>query len=243
MRYLIRIGKTKLDEWLNGQGKPPALAQHLFSFKKPPGKKDYAESAYEVEGEIEETETVAAHLLSDVAPKLDSRYIVRIRPPDLVESGVHVDDSVLGTTGIVPVDFRHRDLVGIKEQLEKLIGVLLLRIEEGQDRVRRLGKPQLAQALKRFLSLGVTHRPTHTGNVIERVLVGEVLDGLAVDADLASTELERILIPEEVIRLRAFCLHEGGKGTGSPDGNWKQAERELRETYKDHYGHEHLGTP
>src|SRR5690349_15548946 len=118
MRYYIRIGKTKAEEWVNGVGKPAVLAQNIFRLKKSSGRDEYEESTYEVGGEVEEVKATAAHLLTDPHPNLDHRYLIRLRRLDLMEAGIRVDDSVIGTTGIVCIDFRHRDLVGTRDQFE-----------------------------------------------------------------------------------------------------------------------------
>jgi hypothetical protein len=65
--------------------------------------------------------------------------------------------------------------------------------------------------------------------------------GVRRDLALARDELARIVIPEETIRLRAFCLEEARKGRGNPSKNWDAAEGELRAEYAKHYLYEQLG--
>jgi hypothetical protein len=234
MRYFIRIAKTKQDDWINGQGVAIALAQNLFQLKPVRHRQGHcAESTYEVEGETEETEAVAAHLLTDLSPKIEPRYVVRFRPVDLQDVGV--DDGILGTTGIVRIDFRHRDLVGTKEQLQSLVGMVLIRLKEGQDRIRRFGAPQLRYMLERFADLAAEERPTHTANIIQCALSGKSLHDLAPDPGQTNQELARVRIPEEAIRLRAYYLHKAGDGGGSPAGDWAMAQDELRRLYSEHY--------
>ena len=164
MRYYIRIGKSKAEEWVNGVGTPAVLAQNVFRLKKSPHRDACEESTYQVEGEIEEAQAAAAHLLTDTHPKIEARHLVRIRPADLVEAGIRVDDSFIGTTGIVWVDFRHRDLVGTKGQFERLVDVILSRLREGEDRVRRLRRPAAPlrpRRVRRPQREGATH--AHSG--------------------------------------------------------------------------------
>jgi hypothetical protein len=211
------------------------LVQHLFRLKKPAHEPSFHESTYEVAGELEETQVVAAHLLTDTRPKIEPRYIVRIRQPDLVATGVQAADSVLGTTGLVWVDFRHRDLVGGRDQLQALVGTILQRLEEGEDRVRRFGGPQLRWALSQFQALPTEERPTHTAAILARVLAGQSLEGLPRDTSQAHRELPCLRLPEEAVRLHAFCRHEQGHGTGSPDGDWLRATERLRRVSAQHY--------
>jgi hypothetical protein len=241
MRYYIRIGKSRAEDWVNGVGTPAALAQNIFRLKKSRDQDACAESTYEVEGELEEARVVAAHLLTDTSPKIEPRHLVRIRAADLVEAGIRVEDLVLGTTGIPCVDFRHRDLVGTKEQFERLVQVILTRLREGEDRVRRFGSPQLRYALEGFAGRTATERPTYTMESINCTLGLLAPADVRQDVALARDELARIGIPEEAIRLRAFCLEEAGMGKGTPGQNWEAAETELRAEYATHYLRELLG--
>lgn len=237
MRYLIRLGKTKAEDWINGVGTPQALSQNIFRLSKA-GRMDLPdaceESTYLVDGPIEEMRVAAAHLLADGA-KIETRHLVRILLSDAKEAGLLVEDSVLGNTGIGWVDFRHRDLVGTKEQFQALVQVVLRQLHAGEDRVRRVGKAQFESALQHLLCLPTTERPTHTRDVIRCVLDRIPIESLAPDIALAKTELACLAIPEATISLRAFCLHRDGKGTGSVTQDWDKAVGELRAEYTQHY--------
>jgi hypothetical protein len=241
MRYYIRVGKTKAEDWINGVGTAQVLAQNIFRLKKLPRKEICEESTYEVEGELEETRAAAAHLLTDLEPKIAPCYVVRIRKVDLLEAGVQEQDTVIGTTGIVYIDFRHRDLVGTKPQFEKLVEVILGYLRNGQDRIRRFGAPQLRTALEEFADLPPTERPTRTVEVIRCALTNARVAGLNADVELAIKELAQVTIPQDTISLRAFCLQKAKKGTGSQNGDWDKAQNELRDEYTKHYLHEQLG--
>jgi hypothetical protein len=241
MRYYIRIGKSKADEWVNGLGTPAALAQNIFRLKKSRPGDACAESTYEVEGELDEAQAAAAHLLTDTHPRIEARHLVRIRAADLAAAGIGVEDSVIGTTGIVRVDFHHRDLVGTKEQFERPVQVILARLREGEDRIRRIGQVQLRYALEGFAGRTAKERPTHTLECINCMLEPSAAAGVRRDIVLARDELARISIPYETIRLRAFCLEEAGKGRGGPRENWLAAEEELQAEYAKHYLSKQLG--
>src|SRR5437879_6203944 len=106
MRYLIRLAKTKAEEWVNGVGTPQTLAQNIFRLKKVHRKDLHdvcEESTYLVDGPLEEMRVAAAHLLSDDR-KIETRHLVRILLWDAEEAGLRVEDSVIGETGIGWVD-------------------------------------------------------------------------------------------------------------------------------------------
>jgi hypothetical protein len=213
MRYLIRLAKTKVDEWVNGVGIPQVLAQNIFRLKKVHRNDLHdvcEESTYLVDGPLEEMRVAAAHLLADDDPKIETRYLVRILLSDANAAGLRVEDSTIGGTGVGWVDYRHRDLVGTKEEFLGLVAVILGRLREGEDRIRRIGKPQYEHALQHFAGLPATERPTHTRAVIECVLNKTSVADLKPDIALAKEELARLTIPEETISLRAFCLQRDG---------------------------------
>src|ERR1700678_93728 len=98
MRHLIRLAKTKADEWVNVVGASQALAQNIFRLKKVPrkGREDvWEESTYLVEGALEEMQVAAAHPGREEEPRLEARYLVRMRLSDAEEAGLQVEGSVL----------------------------------------------------------------------------------------------------------------------------------------------------
>src|SRR5216683_123021 len=99
MRYLIRLAKTKAEEWVNGVGTPQTLAQNIFRLKKLHRKDLHdvcEESTYLVDGPLEEIRVATAHLLADDDPKIETRYLVRILLSDANEAGLRVEDSAIG---------------------------------------------------------------------------------------------------------------------------------------------------
>jgi hypothetical protein len=238
MRYLIRLAKTKVDEWVNGVGTPQVLAQNIFRLKQVHRKdlRDICEeSTYLVDDPLEEMQVAAAHLLTEDDPKIETRYLVRILLAYPKEAGLRVEDSAIGGTGIGWVDFRHRDLVGTKDHFQKLVTTILGRLREGEDRIRRIGRPQYEHALQHFSELPATERPTHTRNVIQCALNKTSVADLVPDIALSTAELAKLTIPEETISLRAFCLQKDGKGTGSMAADWDKALNQLRGEYQRQY--------
>src|SRR5215813_5587508 len=114
------------------------------------------DSTYLVEGATEEARVAAAHLLAGNNPAMETRYLIRILAPDVTEAGLRVDDFSIGKTGVPWVDFRHRDLVGAKDQFRQLVEVILRRVCEGEDRVRRIGATQDEFSLGEFLTCPAT---------------------------------------------------------------------------------------
>src|SRR4051794_29504395 len=101
-------------------------------------------------------------MLTRVPPQLESCYVVRVRRADILEAAVDVDGSQLGETGVVFVDFSHRNLMADRPLMYALFRVVLRRLREGQDRVRKLSRLQPQNVLDWLLSLGPEGRPTHT---------------------------------------------------------------------------------
>ncbi|MBY0522905.1 MAG: hypothetical protein K2R98_05885 [Gemmataceae bacterium] len=192
-------------------------------------------SSYWADDEIEEVRIAAAHLLTEPEPKIELRYLVRILESDVTEAGLWVEDSLLGETGIPWVDFRHRDIVGPKEHFERLAKIILERLRAGRDRIRRIGRAQFEAAYQHFAALPATARLTRTSEIIACVVNKTPVADLKSDVALLKEELARITIPEETIALRAHCLEETGRGTGSCDRNWTKAVDELRDVYADEF--------
>ncbi len=199
------------------------------------------DSTYLVEGPIEEARVAAAHLLAGKNPAMETRYLIHILVPDTAQAGLHVDDSSIGKTGVSWVDFRHRDLVGTEDQFRQVVEVILRRLREGEDRVRRIGPAQDAFSFHEFLARPKNEIPTSTRDLIACVLGGTPIAGPSPDIGLALAEMAALAIPEETISLRAFCLEEAGQGTGSLDGNWDRALNQLRDEYTRQYPHAQLG--
>src|SRR5262245_34369736 len=146
MPHYIRMFKGNEAEWVNGLGVPVEMTKRVFRKFEGGKDKQFEESVYEVEGELDEVQAVAAYLLTGGSPGIDFRFVVRIRREDLEEARVEVSDRHLGRTGIPQVDFAHRDLVGTKEAFERLVAVLLQKIASGADRIRRIGQAQVRHA-------------------------------------------------------------------------------------------------
>src|SRR5437588_4938165 len=133
MRYLIRIAKTRFDDWVNGNGSARVLAESVFRLTRAHRQEFrglWEDSTYLVGGALEEVRAAAAHLLTGNDPKMETRYLIRILPSDVQQAGLQVDDSSIGKTGVPWVDFRHRDLVGTKDQFQRLVEAILRCVKE-----------------------------------------------------------------------------------------------------------------
>src|SRR5262249_30177341 len=111
---------------------------------------------------------------------------------------------------------------------------VLRKLREGQDRVRRIGKAQMKFALEAFNARPVSDRPSHTQTILVRTLAGQSLEDLQPDTDAVRAELSLAAIPDEAVRLRAFCIYKSGQGTGAA-GDWTNATSLLRDAYTQHY--------
>jgi hypothetical protein len=246
MRYLIRLARSKFDDWVNGQGaaNPQKLTDSVFRPTKAhrPEFKDLLEdSTYLVARPIEEARVAAAHLLAGNSPTMETRYLIRVLVSDAEEVGLRVDDGSIGKTGVPWIDFRHRDLVGTRDQFRQLVEGILGRIREGENRVRRIGAVQDEFSFNEFLARPTSEIPTCTRDLITCVLNKTPIAALNPNVVLALAEMAALAIPKETVSLRAFCLEEAGQGTGSPEGNWELAMNQLRDEYKRKYPHMQLG--
>lgn len=242
MRYLIRLAKSRFDDWVNGQGAkdPLTLTSSVFRLTKAHRKEFHGlfeDSTYLVDGAIEESRVAAAHLLAGNNPTMETRHLLRILLSDAEAVGLRVDDSSIGKTGVPWVDFRHRDLVGTKDQFRQLVEFILDRLREGHDRVRRVGSVQDVCSFNEFLARPVKEIPTCTGDLINCVLNGTSIDALKPNIAQAQTEMANLAIPHETIALRAHCLVEAAQRAGSNDATWDVALNQLREEYERQYPH------
>lgn len=242
MRYLIRLAKSRVDEWVNGQGldNPQRLTDCVFR-PTPAHRKEFIglfeDSTYLVDGVIEEARVATAHLLAGNNPVMETRYVLRILASDAAAVGLRVDDSSIGRTGIPWIDFRHRDLVGTRDQFQLLVRHILERLREGHDRIRRVGSVQDAWSFHEFLTCPVTEIPTRTKDIINCVLGGIPLRAVAPDVAQTQAEITNLNLPDEIVSLRAHCLVEAGHGAGSDLETWAVALKQLREEYRKNYPH------
>jgi hypothetical protein len=191
------------------------------------------QSVYQANTPLEEVEAVSAFALSNhQVIGLTVYHIIRIDWADLEALGAHTqvsDDP--GTTGVVPVDFRHRDIPGDPGLLLDLVRRVRSEAERGEDRFRWLATFMQRRQLERFLACSevviqeakrrcerklanspYAPRPTH-----ERV----------------RHELEAAppAVPQQRIATLAHQLHQQRQGATRSLENWLDAEREVRQRY------------
>src|SRR4051794_7541638 len=97
----IRIASNHFDKWFLPVSDPKSFALIFF------GSGSEEKSVFEVGGPGDEIATVAAFALTAPDCEITSRYCIRIEPADFDQTGVSLDKSALGQTGVVAVDFRH----------------------------------------------------------------------------------------------------------------------------------------
>jgi hypothetical protein len=200
---------------------------------------DCEHSTYGVESDIDEAVTVAAHLLTDPAMKVDTRHALRIRYADLRETGIQIDRRHLGQTGVVAVDHSHCDLLGDNQTMRRLTALIVRRVREGQDRIRRLNRYLLQLMIDRIFRLGEAERPSHTAELCEKVLNRR--SQLTRNREQASRELASARIPDRAIRPLAFKFYEERvPSAGSPTDDWFRAVGQLRNQYAIHYLRSHF---
>jgi hypothetical protein len=227
---LIRIcDAPNLNKWDKNPCDFAAVIREWFNPDRDP-----APSVYSTDSVADEVEVAAAHALTDFSPHLKQAHLLRIEWSDLTALGIseRVSNSAPGTTGVVGVDFRHRELVGARDYLEGLVRRIRERYEAGEQRFRWVGPPVLRRQLAQFLS-----RSDHEVIREAKRRCRHKLDGgTGTLTKPRSEDLRRQLgtarpkIPEQVIRERAFRLYRCS-GRHDADQNWKDAESELLALY------------
>jgi hypothetical protein len=200
---------------------------------------DREHSTYLVESDVDEALAVAAHQLTYPSQKVDSQYALRIRFPDVEEIGISVSRQHLGETGVVKVDFAHRDLVGDKDSIKRLTSLIRERAHWGEDRIRRFNKSQLQVMLGRILDMEIEDRPTHTAELCEVLLKRRIQR--TDNRERALSDLARARIPDSAIEPVAYEIFDRRGSIGdSPSSDWYEAITHLRERYRDHYMAKHF---
>jgi hypothetical protein len=230
MAFLRAVG-FGLSIWDNP---PEAIAKGLFN-----NFKDNKPSVYEASSQ-EEVEAVAAHALTATSKR--AFHIVRITREDLAAAALTENDDTPGTTGVLAVDFRHREVLADaadgKERLIRLVARVRERLIDGEERLRWVGACMLRPHWERFRSCGNAEVTQEAKNRCQWRLGGdssryEPRRKSQIEEDFAATPP---LIPEGRIRRRAHSKYEArGHQPGSAEGDWLEAERELRGRYRAAY--------
>jgi hypothetical protein len=210
-----------IENWPAPQANVEQLAK-LFDLAEP------EQSVYEVADGEEEWLTAAAHVLASPKQGVDAVSLLRVRQEELGRFGIAVDPRQPGTTGVVWIDHRHRNLRASREKLIELVRFLAEECRRGHDKVRRIVKEHVARSLRRLCEQSATECPPHVKLVARWALKetdGPVLDRLEAYKEMLLAEL-----PDEVIRPRAHRL--GGEDAVA---SWYAALQELRQEYAGHY--------
>jgi hypothetical protein len=236
MHYIRMYNSTSFNAWDRKSDEEIARAE-LFSevFKEGP-QRDSNPSLYQVEAREEEIRTVTAYTLVHTNKKPEILYAIRLYEADLQALGIQADDPP-GTTGVVDVDFRHYQLrQPSNQQLIALVRRIRQTAIQGEERYRWVGATHQIPCLRRFLTMS-------SREVIEeakrrcRMKLGEPAGGPLRNRTQLRNELQAVppSIPHNRIGRAAFlnfirrCL-QGQAGTR--EGDWEQAETELRVCYE-----------
>jgi hypothetical protein len=228
--WLVRVCSGAGENWFSEKvdSLPPVFR---------PGDREH--STYLVESDVDEALAVAAHQLTNASQKLDPQYALRIRFTDVEVIGIAVSRHHLGETGVVKVDYAHRDPVGDKERIKHLTSLLRERILWGEDRIRRFSKVQLQGMLGRIVDLGIEERPAQSAELCEILLKRRT--SRTDDRERALIDLAGVRIPNSAIEPVAYQLFERrGSDAGSPSGDWYEALAHLRDLYRVHYMRTHF---
>ncbi len=235
--YFVRVGSGGGENWLTEKHPPPEKLG-LDDLKV----KGIVVSTYLVGSDAEEALAVGAHTLTKTKVKAEACFALRIRFSDIREAGVGVCDGHLGQTGVVCVDYSHRDLVSDQPKITLLAEIILRKIREGQDRVRKLSAYQVKLSLRKIMDLGLQERPSFTAEQCESAL------GITTQCHGAGTieprnrreqtclELSKIRIPDHVTRCRAYQIYENRRPDHrTSEQDWLEALASLRAEYREHY--------
>jgi hypothetical protein len=228
---LIRISDAlNLRKWDNSLCDHPAIVKEWFCLERDPDP-----SVYWADSENDEVEVAASHSLTDFAPSLKGVQLLRIEWSDLTAVGAlaKASNAAPGGTGVVHIDFRHWELVGAEEYAEALVRRIRERYEAGEQRFRWIGPPVLSRCLDQFCRRSDREVIQEAKRRCRHKLSG----GPGTLPKPRASDVQRYFgesppkIPENVVRERAFGLHQR---LGRHDAflNWIEAESELLAKYE-----------
>jgi hypothetical protein len=228
---LLRIKFVpNMNFWDEPQPDPERIAEKWFDDQ--PGE---SPSLYEAASHAEEVEAAAALSLTNLAKRIEVGYLGRIEWGDLAAVGIPASDARPGNTGVVAVDFRHREIPGEREPIFKLLRHIWGRVRRGEDRFRWVGKQMQRAAMERFLEAG----PQFVIEEAKRCCRRKLAEQAGGRRPLGSTIRDELqaappAIPEYRIRslAEAKWLARLGAGlVGNAEQDWLSAEKELRQLY------------
>lgn len=220
-RYFIRLFRAGIENWLVETTDVTQLAK-LFDLAEP------EQSVYAVANGEEEWLTAAAHCLANPKQGVEATSVLRMPAQDLEQFGIAVDPSQRGTTGVVWIDCRHRNLRVSRDQLVALVGYLAEACRRGHDRVRRITKEHVARSLQRIGAYTPAACPPHVQAVA--AWISKKAGRPVLDLERVREELRVIELPDEEIRPRAAA-----RNSGHAVADWYAAVHELRQAYSDYY--------
>ncbi len=220
-RYFIRLFRAGIENWLVETTDVMQLAK-LFDLA------ELEQSVYAVADGEEEWLTAAAHCLANPKQGVEATSLLRMRARDLGQFGITVDPSQRGTTGVVWIDCRHRNLRASRDQLVALVSYLAEACRRGHDRARRITKEHVARSLQRIGAYLPAACPPHVQALA--AWISKRAGRPVLDLQRVREELGVIELPDEEIRPRAAA-----RSSGDPVADWYAVLHELRHAYTDHY--------
>jgi hypothetical protein len=213
-RYYLRFGSKLQKEWLEGVAVKYDDLAKIFDLA------EKEQSVWEAHHPDEEIVMLAAYLLARGSLG-DAWTVLRIREEDLSAVGVELSNQALGTTGVPWADYRHRDLIGSRDNFvaltQHICEVPIRRY--GQDRLRRIGSIQL----KCITGCIPAHRPKDCAWPSYAILKkGYRHPGIETVREV----IHKLAFPDEVVRPKAYA-----KSTGDQLKDWHEAENTLRHDY------------
>jgi hypothetical protein len=147
MLRIIASAPNEQSTWLS---RIPELSQVLRSFGlKREQVAPKPVSVYRADTELEEMEAVAA-FFSTAPTAPEKRFGIILTDDDCLAAQIKTDPSVRGGTGIQRVDARHVNLQGDVMQFGRLMGAILQKMWEGEQRLRYYPAQQIAGQLAVF---------------------------------------------------------------------------------------------
>jgi hypothetical protein len=230
--HFVRVYATAtLSRWDDPTRSNIDLGKEVFRSKPD----DPRPSFYRVESNADEVRTAAAHSLTFYDQKPKILFAIRVFPEDIEALHLRMSDDAPGATGVVEVDFRHRELLYPSDED---LGALVQRIRDGaagtQDRFRWIGVTFQSPHFRAFLN-------EESPRVIDeakrrcRVKLGQT-NAVGKSPARIQEDLTRFppAIPTASIERAAFLNYRHRiehEIAGSAEDDWEKAVRDLREIY------------
>jgi len=227
----VRVFSSGVDRWYAD----PTDLKSLYDPFRTKGRP----SIYQAESAPDEVTVVAAHVLSDPLAKVESRMnIVRLLEADFDKCGLRCDARLLGTTGVVAIDFAHFEIEGDETRIQDLIKHLYLQIRYGEDRVRSIYRAQIRKQLQSFQQWPSEDVTPYALRRCQELLDEQSHQKACLPETYVEGEYDQSQprIPHHRIAFRAYEKSLSPRQSHlDAVSYWLEAEKELRDEYRSHY--------